>query len=371
MTCRIRIAVFLFVLGCLGSARAAGPADVPKQPPQGWWPDACAGYRPPAQGIGGKRANVVVVIYNPVIEAQDGKKLTEVFRWNDPVELTRRTIDSIRRASGGYVNYHVVKQIEIDGCPPFVSGFRYQDAGIVEAVRKSKWIEGDRSSYAKIFEEAGITRKFVEDFNVTEVWLWGSPGFHWDEYAMFIPNRAKRLPPTENPWFYRPYDVPDLGRTIWVMGWNYERGLECALESYCHRCEGTLALALGNGRWDRKLAGADPWNTWCLCDKDAPGAGGCGNVHYPPNGQSDYDYSNTARVRTFCEAWTRWPETTGRQVEVDGAEWKHDHAEYLTWWMGHFPKNPGRTGWGWNNWWIYVANLDGNLADEPKAAGNK
>jgi len=344
---------------------AAGPKDVPPNPPAGWWPDPSARYVPPAEAIGRKRANVAVVIYDPKIEAEGGKKLSELMKWNDPRRLTGEVIDSVRRASGAYVNYHVVKWVEIDGCPPFRSGFRYDDAGIVQAVRKARWIQGDGSSYARIFEEAGITRKFIDDFNVTEVWLWGSPGFHWDEYAMFIPDRAKRLPPTDNPWFYRPYDVPDAGRTIWVMGWNYERGLDCALESYAHRCEGILALCQGNGRWDTKLAGKDPWNTWSLCGEGAAAEIGCGNAHCPPNGQAGYDYANRRTVTSFCDDWTRWPKVAGKLVRVDGTEWSRSHAEYLVWWMGHFPRNPGRTAWGCNNWWIYVANLDGNLGDEP------
>jgi len=357
------VAALVAVCSVMTGASAISPTDVPKQPPKGWWADPCKDYKAPAEGIGAKQANVVVINYNPVIESEGGKKLTEVWHWQDPAELTKGVIESIRTASGGYINYRIVKWVEIDGAPPFRSGFRYDDAGIMDVLKTHNWIQGDGSSYAKILEEAGVTKKFVEDFNVTEVWLWGAPGFHWDEYAMLIPNRDKRLPPTDNPWFYRPYDIPDLGRTIWVMGWNYERGLDCALESYSHRCEGILSLVMANGNWDQKRAGKDPWNTWVMCDVDFPGESGCGNVHVPPNGQDGYDYSNKRTVETYCEDWTNWPNVTGKKVKVDGTEWDRDHAKYLTWWMGHFPKNPGRTDWGWNNWWLYVANFDGNLKD--------
>jgi hypothetical protein len=96
---------------------------------------------------------------------------------------------------------------------------------------------------------------------------------------------------------------------------------------------------------------------------DFPGEGSCGNVHVPPNGQGGYDYSNTRTVECYCDDWLSWPDVTGKKVKEDGTEWDHDHAKYLTWWMGHFPKNTGRTGWGWNNWWIYVANFDTTLDD--------
>jgi hypothetical protein len=349
------------------AAEVPGPLDVPKAPPPGWWPDPCAAHAPPAEGIGAKQANVVVVTYDPVIETEGGKRLTAVLKWNDPAKLTRDVIETVRAASGGFLNYRVVKQVDLDRCPPFLSGFRYDDAGILEAVRSKKWIKGDRSSYAAIFAEAGIDRAFVEKENVTEVWLWGSPGFHWDEYAMRIPDRAKRLPPTDNPWFYRPYDVPDLGRTLWVMGWSYERGLDCALESYTHRCEGILALVMGNGKWDKALAGKDPWNTWSMTDADFPGRSGCGCVHVPPNGQKGYDFGNAREVESACEDWTRWPACDGRRVRVDGTQWDRNGAGFQAWWMGHVPRNPGRTAWGWNNWWIYVADFDGTLEPLPAA----
>jgi hypothetical protein len=338
-----------------------GPLDVPKAPPDGWWPDPCASYKPPANGLGAVEPGVVVVIYNPKIESEGGRKLTEVKKWQDPDRLTREVADAIRDASGGYVNYRIAKRVEFDACPPFKSGFRYDDEGIMKALKTHEWIKGDRSSYAKIFAEAGVDREFVTKNNVTEVWLWGAPGFHWDEYAMFIPGRAKRQPPTKNPWFYRPYDVPDLGRTIWVMGWNYERGLDCALESYAHRCEGILSLAIAGGVWDRAQAGKDPWNTWTMADKDFPGRSGCGVAHVPPNGAKDYDFGASREVESACEDWLRWPACTGERVKVDGRAWGRRGDGFMKWWMGHFPRSPGRTGWGWNNWWVYVANFDGDL----------
>ena len=116
----------------------------------------------PDPAIGRKLARVIVVIYNPVIEAQGGKKLTEVMRWQNPDELSKKLVEDVRTASGGYINYEIVERIELDKCPPFKSGFRYDDAGILEAVRTQKWIQGDASSYAKIFEESDLVRKIKE-----------------------------------------------------------------------------------------------------------------------------------------------------------------------------------------------------------------
>jgi len=315
----------------------------------------------PDPAIGRKLARVIVVIYNPVIEAQDGKKLTEVMRWQNPDELSKKLVEDVRTASGGYINYEIVERIELDKCPPFKSGFRYDDAGILEAVRTQKWIQGDASSYAKIFEENDLGRK-IKEKKVTEVWLWGSPGFHWDEYAMFIPNRDKRLPPTDNPWFYRPYDVPDVGRTVWVMGFSYERAEGEMLESYSHRVEGILSLAIAGGKWEKGRD--DPWNVFTRIDMDFPGESHVGNVHAAPNSKGGYDWGNTRYVWTHALDWRTYPDLTGAKVLMNCYDgWGPDIATHHKWWLGLLPKAVGKTKYGYNNWWIYVANFDEDSED--------
>jgi hypothetical protein len=302
-----------------------------------------------------------VLIYDPVIESEGGKKLTAVMRWQDPDALSRKLVEDVRRASGGYINYEIVERIERDACPPFRSGFRYDDAGILAAVRQQKWIQGDSSSYTKIFEENDLAAK-IRDQGITEIWLWGSPGFHWDEYAVRIPRRDERLPKTDNPWFYRPYDIPDVGRTIWVMGFSYERGEAEMLESYSHRCEGVLALAVAGGIWDTKRD--DPWNRFTRVDKDFPGNSQVGSVHYAPNSKSDYDWGNERYVLTQALDWRDYPKLQGRKVWMNCFDgWGPDGASHHNWWLGLLPKAPGKTQHGWNNWWIYIADFDEDLPD--------
>lgn len=315
----------------------------------------------PPGGIGQKRANVIVVIYNPSVPSEGGRRLTEVMGWNDPDTLTQALIDDIRTASGGYINYEVVLRLDLDACPPWRSGFRYDPDDLLSDIRRQAWKQGDGTSYAAVLEENRLTQA-IGDLNVTEVWLWGAPGMHWDEYAMLIPDRDRRLPPTDNPWFYRPYDVPDLGRTLWVMGFNYERGEGEMLESYAHRAEGILALAVGGGVWDTTLD--DPWNTFTRVDKDHPGDGHVGGVHYAPNSRSDYDWGHERYVETYALDWRYYPDLRGTKAIMNCYDgWGPDIVTHHRWWLGMLPKAPGETRYGHNNWWIYVANFDGNLED--------
>lgn len=315
---------------------------------------------PPPAPEGPVRVPVAVLVYDPVIESEGGKRLSEVMGWNDPLALSDLLVADIREASGGWVRYDIVERRVLDACPPFLSGFRYDDAGILEAVRSKRWIEGDRSSYAAIFEENDVAR-LVREKDVREVWLWGSPGFHWDEYAMFIPRRDERLPPTDNPWFYRPYDIPDLGRTIWVMGFNYERGEGEMLESYGHRVEGILSLAIAGGVWDTRRD--DPWNVFTRIDRDHPGESHVGSVHFAPNSERDYDWGNERMVETYALDWRRYPNLQGCKVPMNCHDgWGPDIVTHHKWWLSLLPKAPGHTRVGdryvHNNWWVYVATFD-------------
>lgn len=324
-------------------------------------PAGAEAYPPP--GLGTKRIRVLVVCYDPIIESAGKRRLHEVMGWHDPRGLTERLVADLREASGGWAAYEVAEWIERDACPPFVSGFRYDDAGILEAIRTQHWIHGDRSSYAKIFAENDLAAR-LRKHGATEVWLWGAPGFNWDEYAMRVPDRAKRLPPTKNPWFYRPYDIPDLGRTIWVMGFNYERGEAEMLESYAHRCEGILALTVGGGVWDTKRG--DPWNRFTRIDRDFPGGAQVGSVHFAPNSTRDYDWGNPRYVLTQALDWRNYPRLTGAKVWMNYKDgWGPDGATHHKWWLSLLPKAPGRTKWGWNNWWRYIADLDAALDERP------
>ncbi len=339
---------------CAGAAGAGPGSPASPSPRPGIQAPPASAY--PPRGIGRKKVKVLVLIYDPVLENHGGKKLHEFFGWNDPDRLTALLIRDLREASGGYADYEIAARIERDACPPFLSGFRYDDEGILEAVRKKEWIRGDRSSYARIFAENDLASR-IKATGATEVWLWGSPGFHWDEYAMRIPDRERRLPPTKNPWFYRPYDIPDLGKTIWVMGFSYERGESEMLESYAHRCEGILALAVGRGVWDGKRD--DPWNRFTRVDRDHPGASQVGGVHFAPNSERDYDWGNERYVWTQALDWRNYPKLTGAGAWMNFRDgWGPDGATHHKWWLGLLPKAPGRTKWGWNNWWRYILDFD-------------
>jgi hypothetical protein len=327
--------------------------------------DRTSWHKPPfvyneKAATGRKCAKVVVLIYDPVLENKGGKRLTEFLRSTDPEEASRSLADVVREASWGYLNYEIVDVIRVDGYPKKVDGFRYDDATYMEVRDSKKW-QPSPASYGAFFLENGLLDRFKRE-GITELWVWGADGFHMDEFAMFIPNRYARFGPTENPWLYRPYDIPaELGRTTWVMGFNIEVGIDNAIHSYAHRIESMAALAVSEGVWDTKTQ-RDPWNIFSSLELDHPGQPSqVGNCHCPPNARDGYDYNNPRRVDTWAWHWWRYPDVRGQALPISSNAWGNNQFGYMKWLLEHVPKSRGSTRYGYNNWWLYIANTDEEL----------
>ncbi|MGE0142916.1 MAG: hypothetical protein AB7I19_00880 [Planctomycetota bacterium] len=316
----------------------------------------------PKIASGRKAAKVVVVVYDPILEAHGNQRLTQWLRSADPVEFSRILVDVIRQSSWGYVNYEIVDVITVDGYTKKVDGFRYDDDSYLEARRTKQW-QPATTSYRAVFEENGLIDRFKQE-GITELWLWGADGFHFDEFAFHVPRRDERFGPTDNPWLYRPYDIPEeLGRTTWVMGFNVEVGADNMVHSYVHRVESIMALAFGDGVWDPKTK-RDPWNVFTRLEMDFPGQPSMvGNCHVPPNGERGYDYDNPRSVMSWADHWANYPDLRGEPRRTSSWSWGKNQFGYMRWILDHLPKGPGATKWGYDNWWVYVANTDGDLPD--------
>jgi hypothetical protein len=187
----------------------------------------------------------------------------------------------------------------------------------------------------------------------------------WDELHWKTP--GDRIPyQTDNVWFYRPYDIPDQGKTIWIMGWNYERGEGEMLESYCHRIESVLSLTVGRGVWDHERNRDNVWNRFTRVDKDFPGASEVGSVHFAPNSRSDYDWSNTNSVWTYADDWLTYPRLPRQKRWLNAATggWEGITGHHR-WWLSRLPRSAGQTDGFFNNWWQYIVNYDDALRQLP------
>lgn len=311
-----------------------------------------------------RTVNVVVVCYDPTLPSQGKKRLSEFMQWNDPRPMTERLMRYIRESSGGYADYHLVHWIDLDKFPRKRDGFRYDENSFL-AMWKNRDLahQPDSASYAAMFDDAGLKQR-MEHEPVDEIWVWGAPYFGFDEYAVKIPGDVVPYQ-TDNPWFYRPYDIPDCGRTVCVMGFNYEVGEDNALHSFGHRCEGLLSLTVGRGHWDAKESG-NPWSRFTRQATEFPDDAQVGNVHGGPNAQDGYDYSQAKEVLSGADDWLDYPNLKGTKSLVSSATWgEPHHLNFQKWWLAHLPNNQGATDGFHNSWWRYVVDYDAAIKELP------
>jgi len=312
--------------------------------------------------VGRKLSKVIVLRYDPIFKKHGNKTLTEYFNLADGIEYSYILCDVIRQASWGYINYQIVDIITVHDFPRMIDGFKYDEDTYLEAKRTNQW-HPSRSSYRGFFVDNNLLERCKKE-NIQELWVWGASGYGIDEFAGYIPNRYARFGPTDNPWLYRPYDIPEeIGHTMWVMGFNYEVGPDNMIHSYTHRVESMALLACSDGIWDTHQL-RDPWNVFSWLELDHPGTPSMvGNCHVPPNGQGGYDYNNKRKVLSYADNWYNYPDLRGKPREIGSAEWGNNQFGYQKWILEHIPKYPGYTKYGYNNWWVYIANTDETLPD--------
>jgi hypothetical protein len=174
-------------------------------------------------------------------------------------------------------------------------------------------------------------------------------------------------------------DVPFCGRSLRIGFVNYNRGPGCYLHSHGHGLEWTAnsravpALTewfIPFARFDLDTRYGLPVRDWygLSCDTEPclrfpsqtsaqvshqgssfflnPYDGACGNVHFPPNGQSHYDYGNPTTVRTTCTGFGRrqGPGQTDLSEAVNKDSWARYltlapdcGGEFLVWWYQNMP----------------------------------
>ncbi len=150
------------------------------------------------------------------------------------------------------------------------------------------------------------------------------------------------------------------------MGLNYERGVAEALHSFGHRTESALRHVFE--RWDIHNTDPNDWELFTAYDMEVPGGAHVGNIHFPPNGQQDYDYGNPNYVITFADNWKRYPYLLDETRSVNCLEWNCNHPEYMRWWFRRLPRFAGVTDNILSNWWYYMLDYE-SAVDSATAQG--
>jgi hypothetical protein len=306
---------------------------------------------------------VLVLTYNPTIDAVSGKKLAEFMNWARPDDLVAGCISDILACSNGLVRYQVAQRLELDEFPPLADGFAYTPATFLDVLQHGAPAHNPGGiDYTAVMNHHNVLQ-CIGDRTYDEVWIMGFPYAGLFESTM---GGAGAF------WCNGPVIPSSAGctRRFVVMGFNYQRGVGEMLHSYAHRAESIMAQvfkSLDFLQWtyrpNRVPATVDParqlnyFERFILFDQIAPGRSGVGTVHYPPNGARDYDLGNPNQVQSACYDWLQFPNFRGDVRNITSSEWGGgDERSYQSWWLKHLPRVAGRENGIHHNWWQYIAD---------------
>ena len=290
-------------------------------------------------------SRVLLVIYNPVMEAASGRTVIQTMNWNNPDDLANTFIQDILEASGGLARFQIAQRVELNEFPALSDGFRYNPQTWLAAYNKTQPAhQPEYISYQAILTGLNVLPR-VTNREIDEVWLFGFPlgGFYESTMCGAGAFWCNSQPQT---W------SSGCNRRFVVMGFSFERGGGEMLHSFGHRAESILTQTFSKTQGTANL-----YAQFALYDKVAPGKAQLGNIHFPPNAESDYDYNNSRLVLSNCYDWYNFPVFKNDIRQVNADEWGNGDMHILhKWWLKHLPKVAGRTSGVVNNWWQYIMN---------------
>jgi hypothetical protein len=292
------------------------------------------------------QTKVLAIVYDPIMDKTSGATLSQTMKWYSTSDLITGFLADLILVSSGMARYQIVQRIDADEFPAKIDGFRYSPQSYMNVINGATSPHLPQAvSYDAILKKFNILQRVAKQ-EIDEVWIFGYPNAGFYESSMGGPGafwcNAPQLKGTDA-----------SQRRFVVMGFSYERYIGEMLEAYGHRAESIMDKTFS------KLTGeANVWNRFTRYEKIMPGKAACGNIHFAPNSQKDYDWNNPAPVQSECYDWLlNFPNFKGDIRAVAASEWGNgDMRKHHAWWLNHFPRVAGRRNGIHNNWWQYVAN---------------
>ncbi|MBN1351125.1 Ig-like domain-containing protein [candidate division KSB1 bacterium] len=247
---------------------------------------------------------VALVLQNPVIDSVRMRRINEVRGWDDPHELVSQILEDFAYSTDGVVKFQIVETHDDEGIFSRFDGelmtidtlaYFYSTPARLNEMKRLAEIEGRvRFDYNAMIDYYDFVSK-RNNGEIDEVWVYAYPFAGMYESQLVGPGAFW--------WNSPPLAHPGLENLLSVMGWNYERGVAEALHSFGHRAESAIWHVYG--RWDLHSQYPNAWEIFTRIEREIAGKAHIGNIHFPPNGMSDYDYSNRTYVTTYADNWKR------------------------------------------------------------------
>lgn len=305
---------------------------------------------------------VLVLNMDPVLESRNNIKLHQLGAWwNDPKVLSKQYISDFKEFTNGFINYEIADWIDMDGFPRSINGFEYDDKSYLttyDAALKEtggsywsseKWHKPDGFDfdYNYYIDKYNIIQR-IQKGEIDEVWIFTGPCTGVGAYESQMVGKDAY-------WCNSPGIQRDDCRPFVIYVFNYERDAGCMLEDAGHRMESIMSHVFGRLDYNTPLGSMNKWERFTLYDQVSPGNAACGNVHFAPNSDSDYDWGNKKKVMTSYVDWLKYPDLTGEKMLANCSAWGNgDTRQHHKWWFSCIPKTEGVDENGYyNNWWNY------------------
>ncbi len=306
-------------------------------------------------------SRVSVIIINPLDSSGEG--MHRKYRLNDPDKLIDEFITELFEVSNGNAVYEVVHRQVINEFLQFTNEFIFDEHSFNECMKEehpycdSEQPDRPMADLTFFFEEYSICENVWEQ-NISEVWIIGPPWIGLEETTINGPSLQLAT------WRVM---TPSCGKTLPIMGFNSSRGVAEMLHSYGHRVEGMMRyfdkdefekFDSQQERYgiDMRLSHEDQQDAISLPETTA-----CGNIHFPPNGVSHYDYGNKESfVDSTCMDWLNYPNLVGESENINCEAWGCNEQGFLSWWLSHIPhddRGSDKQG-SESNWWRYILRPD-------------
>ena len=313
---------------------------------------------------------VAAVIDDPRLP--NGQRLHEMMGWEDPYDQLDEMDDWFHYVTDGVFLIEIVEIHDEDTLFTDYDGVRATPAIIQQYFSESGWttLNNYHNSgkidyrYAEMIDYYDFCTKRDAD-SVHEIWVFGFP----------YEGMAETILAGENAfwWNSSPIQGTPCENLLSISAISYERDYNG--HGFGHRMESAMLKAYGD-QWRNRYsttttAPSDPndWELFSQFDLQKPGEAHVGNCHFPPNGESDYDYSNTRTVYSYANNWFRYPNVDGEGENMNNAEWGHNEYGYQRWWFNHIPRYKGLNKEGkLNNWWLYFFHFETAQSLERKEA---
>lgn len=306
---------------------------------------------------------VLAISFDPVLESRNRQRLHAYAGWNDPHALSVDFACGLLDAMSGHLGHEVVEWIVLDEWPARKDGFQFTDDDWLDIYESTNpewpasteyWTPSLYLDYESILERYDVAGRIRRD-EIDQVWIFG---YHYMGYVFF----ESRMAGSGAYWCNGPV-IPGFSdcKPFLVYYFNYERDIDCMLENLGHAME--FILTRTYGRWDYKqpLEQMNTWERFSLYDKVAPGRAACGNVHFAPNSERDYDWSNPREVPSTWTNWKDYPVLDGLSTLSSCQDWGSGNMEaHHLWWFSLMPHVDGTDADGFlNDWWEYYFHPTG------------